>query len=246
MNKTGLLLIHGFFEHKERHRINADWFNNLGIDTYLIDLPGHGEGALVKGDLETWDEINKVIKDGFAKINNYENKIIFGHSVGGQVALHSILTKLINPDFLILSAPTLGDNYPKIIKTLSKSIANIFPKLRIPSSVNKKNLSTDKDVVSDYFSDPLVFRSVTARYGNELLKSQELVNENITELSLPTILFHGEEDKIVPIESSSELSKLQNVTYVPIQGSKHELLNQDTRPFVLSELHSWLNQNKLI
>jgi alpha-beta hydrolase superfamily lysophospholipase len=59
-------------------------------------------------------------------------------------------------------------------------------------------------------------------------------------------LFHGEEDKIVPVESSSELSKLQNVTYVPIPGSKHELLNQDTRPFVLSELHGWLNQNKLI
>jgi alpha-beta hydrolase superfamily lysophospholipase len=112
--------------------------------------------------------------------------------------------------------------------------------------VNKKNLSTDKNVVIDYFSDPLVFKSVTARYGNELLKSQELVNENITELSLPTILFHGEEDKIVPIESSIELSKLENVTYVPIPGSKHELLNQDTRPFVLSELHNWLNQNKLI
>ena len=79
------------------------------------------------------DEVDKVVADGFAKINEYENKVVFGHSVGGQVALHSILTKLINPDFLILSAPTLGDNYPKIIKTLSKSIANIFPKLRIKS-----------------------------------------------------------------------------------------------------------------
>ena len=87
---------------------------------------------------------------------------------------------------------------------------------------------------------------MTARYGTDLLKSQELVNENIEKLSLPTILFHGEEDKIVPIESSLELSKLQNVKYIPIHGSKHELLNQDTRPFVLSELHSWLKQNKLI
>ena len=82
--------------------------------------------------------------------------------------------------------------------------------------------------------------------GERFLKSQELVNKSIENLSLPTILFHGEEDKIVPIESSLELSKLQNVTYVPIQGSKHELLNQDTRPFVLSELHGWLNQNKLV
>ncbi len=43
MNKTGLILFHGFFEHKERHRLNAEWFENLGIKTHLVDLPGHGE-----------------------------------------------------------------------------------------------------------------------------------------------------------------------------------------------------------
>ena len=46
MNKTGLILFHGFFEHKERHRLNAEWFENLGINTHLVDLPGHGEGAV--------------------------------------------------------------------------------------------------------------------------------------------------------------------------------------------------------
>ena len=54
MNKTGLILFHGFFEHKERHRLNAEWFENLGINTHLVDLPGHGEGATEKGDLESW------------------------------------------------------------------------------------------------------------------------------------------------------------------------------------------------
>ena len=51
MNKTGLILFHGFFEHKERHRLNAEWFENLGIETHLVDLPGHGENAVNKGDL---------------------------------------------------------------------------------------------------------------------------------------------------------------------------------------------------
>ena len=49
MNKTGLILFHGFFEHKERHRPNAEWFENLGIETHLVDLPGHGERAIEKG-----------------------------------------------------------------------------------------------------------------------------------------------------------------------------------------------------
>ena len=63
MNKTGLILFHGFFEHKERHRLNAEWFENLGINTHLVDLPGHGEDAIEKGDLESWDEVNKTAEE---------------------------------------------------------------------------------------------------------------------------------------------------------------------------------------
>ena len=169
MNKTGLILFHGFFEHKERHRLNAEWFENLGINTHLVDLPGHGEGAIEKGDLESWDEVNRTVQDSYKKIESCDTKILFGHSFGGQVALYSILSGLIAPDYLILSAPTLGDNYPNFVKKLSSGIAKIAPKLRIPSSVNKKNLSTDVDVVNDYFNDPLVFRSMTARYGREAI-----------------------------------------------------------------------------
>jgi len=246
MNKTGLILFHGFFEHKERHRLNAEWFENLGINTHLVDLPGHGEGAIEKGDLESWDEVNRTVQDSFRKIESCDTKILFGHSFGGQVALYSILSGLVNPDYLILSAPTLGDNYPNFVKKLSSGIAKIAPKLRIPSIVNKKNLSTDVDVVNDYFNDPLVFRSMTARYGREAINTQNFVNDNINNLKTPTILFHGENDTIVPIASSSKLSELENVEYVVVQNSKHELLNQDTRPFVLSELHRWLKNNNII
>ena len=246
MNKTGLILFHGFFEHKDRHRVNAEWFENLGIETHLVDLPGHGKSAINKGDLESWDEINRIVEDSYKKIESCDIKILFGHSFGGQVALYSILSSLVAPDYLILSAPTLGDNYPNFIKKLSSGIAKITPKLRIPSIVNKKNLSTDIDVVKNYFNDPLVFRSMTARYGREVIISQNFINENIDNLKTPTILFHGENDTIVPITSSTKIGELENVDYIVVKNSKHELLNQDTRPFVLSELYRWLKDNRII
>jgi len=65
MNKTGLILFHGFFEHKERHRLNAEWFENLGIETHLVDLPGHGENAVNKGDITSWDEVNDLLQNFF-------------------------------------------------------------------------------------------------------------------------------------------------------------------------------------
>ena len=65
-------------------------------------------------------------------------------------------------------------------------------------------------------------------------------------MKTPTILFMVKMIQSFPIASSSKLSELENVEYVVVQNSKHELLNQDTRPFVLSELHRWLKNNNII
>ena len=59
MKKASILIIHGLFEHKGRQEINASWFKELGINSYLMDIPGHGNEAKVLGDINSWDEIDK-------------------------------------------------------------------------------------------------------------------------------------------------------------------------------------------
>ena len=82
---------------------------------------------------------------------------------------------------------------------MSGAMARVFPKLRAPSPVNKKNLSTDKETVDSYFNDPLVFRSLTFKFGNEITVEQNFVNENIEKLKTPSLVLHGDKDKIVPV-----------------------------------------------
>ena len=72
------------------------------------------------------------------------------------------------------------------------------------------------------------------------------MNNNIKNLSTPTILFHGENDTIVPIKASNVIKQLENVEFISVENSKHEFLNQDSRPFVLSELHRWLWEKQVI
>ena len=102
MKKASILIIHGLFEHKGRQEINASWFKELGINSYLMDIPGHGNEAKVLGDISSWDEIDNSVKSNYSHLSSSEIKIVFGHSFGGQVALYSILKGLIEPDFLIL------------------------------------------------------------------------------------------------------------------------------------------------
>ena len=246
MINAGVLLLHGLFEHKGRHRINGEWFENLNIESHLINLPGHGDNVQNRGDLVSWEENNEAVIEGFKSIENKEKRILFGHSYGGLVATYAVLKQLIEPDYLILTAPLFEDNYPKFIRNLSGTMAKVAPKLRAPSPVTRKNLSTDKSVSEDYFNDPSVFRSLTFRFGNAITEAQTYVNNNIEKLEIPTIVLHGKGDVLVPISGCEKISRLNNVTFVEVDNSKHEILNQDTRPFALSEIHQWLRGNKII
>ena len=246
MGNTEVLLLHGLFEHKGRHQINADWFDKLGIKSHLIDLPGHGADVETKGDISSWEDNEAAVINGFKNIENAEKKILFGHSYGGLVATSAVLKEKVKPDFLILTAPLFEDSYPKFIRNLSGPLAKIAPKFRSFSPVTKKNISTDKSVGEDYFKDPLVFRSLTFRLGYAITQVQDFVDENVGNLNIPTIVLHGKGDTIVPISGCKKISELDNVRFIEVENSKHEILNQDTRPFVLSEIHQWLKENKLI
>ena len=82
--------------------------------------------------------------------------------------------------------------------------------------------------------------------GAEIAFVQDFVQENINRLTIPTIVLHGDNDKVCPIDGNKEISKLENVKFVTVNNSMHEVLNQDTRMFVLSEIHEWLKVNNLI
>jgi len=241
----GALVVHGLFEHKGRHQDNVAWLEKLGIEAYTFDLPGHG-GVGVKGHIESWDENFTAISKAFESIEEKDKKIVFAHSYGSLVSVSAILQGKIKPDYLILSAPHFNDSYPKFVKNMSGGLSKLFPKLRAPSPVTRKNLSTDKETVENYFNDPLVFRSLTFKFGNEINNAQKFVNKNIHNLKIPTLVLHGADDKIVPIKVSDKISQLDNVKFLKVENSKHEILNQDTRTYALSEIHQWFREQNIL
>ena len=82
--------------------------------------------------------------------------------------------------------------------------------------------------------------------GAEIAFVQDFVQENINRLTIPTIVLHGDNDKVCPIDGNKEISKLENVKFVTVNNSMHEILNQDTRMFVLSEIYEWMKDNNII
>ena len=50
-----------------------------------MDLPGHGNNTEVFGHIEKWDEIENSVEQAYKKLNQYDIKLVFGISFGGQV-----------------------------------------------------------------------------------------------------------------------------------------------------------------
>ena len=163
-----------------------------------------------------------------------------------MISVYGVINEVVKPDYLILTAPLFKDNYPKFIRSLSKPLGKVAPRFRTLSPITKRNLSTDRDVVSSYFKDPLVFRTFSFRLGSEITRIQDYVQENISNLKIPTIVLHGDNDRVCPIDGNEKIMKLENVKFIKVNNSAHEILNQDTRMFVLSEIHNWMKDNKII
>ena len=80
----------------------------------------------------------------------------------------------------------------------------------------------------------------------EINNAQKFVNTNIHDLKIPTLILHGADDKIVPIKVNNKISQLENVKFLRVENPKHEILNQDTRMFVLSEIHQWFKEQNIL
>ena len=113
---AGVLLLHGLFEHKGRHQINSDWFENLNVSPHSIDLPGHGEKSTTKGHIDSWDENNEALKIGFQNLNNHNKKIVFGHSYGALIATYGVINQIVKiseKSLVIFGAVMKSPSLPK-------------------------------------------------------------------------------------------------------------------------------------
>ena len=90
-----------------------------------------------------------------------------------------------------------------------------------------------------------LFKLIKNYFSKEI---QSIINQGIK------INILGEVNKLskdirLTLKKTAELTKNNKKILVNLAinyGSKHEILNQDTRPFVLSEIHQWLKENKII
>jgi alpha-beta hydrolase superfamily lysophospholipase len=240
-----IVIVHGLGEHSGRYANTGSWLAEAGYRVRGFDLLGHGASSGGRGDIARWSLYLDQV-EGHLRAMRTEGRplTLFGHSLGGLIATEYAVSERPQPDLLILSSPALkgGAAWQRAIAPF---FGRAFPGLRLPTAVKGPMLSRDPTVGEAYFADPLNLFKATTRLGAHAFRSQERVGPLLSRIKIPTLVFHGGEDILVPPAASELLTETQssNIERHLYPNLRHETLNEPEGKLVIEDVIKWLAAN---
>jgi acylglycerol lipase len=236
-----VLLVHGIGEHSGRYGRVAAGLNAEGIDVVAIDLPGFGGSGGRRAFVRSFDEYVYDVEDQLGEVRALGlPTVLFGHSMGGLVALVTVLRHRARPDLLVLSGPALAARVPAPLRALAPLGAWLVPSLPVPSPVPATLLATDAAVTRAYLRDPANVRVATPALGAGILRAAAWANDHVAELDVPALVLHGMLDRIVPARATEVLGTLPGVERRVYDGCGHEIHNERAGPDEVRDIAHWI------
>lgn len=224
-----VLMLHGIAEHSGRYEHIGATFAEAGFAVQTYDHYGHGRSGGVRGHIPSFDTFLDDVEDNLAELAESGLPVIlFAHSMGGLIATAYAVSDRPQPDVLLLSGPALGAEVPKWQSVGAPIIGRVAPKLFIKNEFDGSLLCANPAVWKQYEQDPLRVAGATAGLGLALFQAMEETNSKLSKISVPTLVLHGEKDRIVAVHFSEPMSAVPSVTRKTLPGLEHEILNESS------------------
>lgn len=230
--KGWIAIIHGLGEHIGRYErlINAFIKDEYGVIGF--DLPSHGKSSGKRGHT-CIEDILEIIDELTKETNSF---MLFGHSLGGLIAIRYTETRPQKVDKLILSSPALYLKPSKAQKIMLNLFSITMSSLTVSNGIDPKLLSRSNEAVQKYISDPLVHDRISIKLGKSMLKNVQYAHEQTERIACPTAILIGTEDKVTPPERARKFyEKLKVKKFIKeFDGGYHELFED---PIYADEFH---------
>ncbi|MFX1325141.1 MAG: alpha/beta fold hydrolase, partial [Promethearchaeota archaeon] len=165
----------------------------------------------------------------FLNLNNYDEVILIGHSLGGMIAQSITIQypKLVKKLILISTTPSIPQSirnklnlvfvrmifklgYRKFLTNIIKRILSTKVETREFSKLYNNAIKLPKSVVLN------TFKNMTSKFKP---------TKNIADISQPTLILYGNEDKVIPTSMIIKLGELiPKSEVVIIKDSSHRVL----------------------
>ncbi|HRP69321.1 MAG TPA: alpha/beta fold hydrolase, partial [Turneriella sp.] len=179
--KVIFLAIHGGMAHAGDWMTPALYFKKKDWATAAFDL--HGHTGQVRVDIPSFnifiDDVELFLQ--WIKIRYPKTPIfVLSHSMGALIATHFAIKKRPNGDAqingYIMSSPYFGNaiKVSKLLIMLSKVMAALLPKMKVPLPSLTENLTHDSTITARHRKDEKELLRATEsslRFGNALLRA---------------------------------------------------------------------------
>ena len=244
-----VVLAHGASEHSGRYAWTAEQLGERGYATFAIDHRGHGRSAGARAYIDRIDHAVEDV-DRLVAVTTAAHPdvplFLLGHSVGGCIALAYAVKHQDKLDGLLLSGPLAALEAASLVERVAGHVlSRVAPRLGV-IDIDSTTVSRDPAVVRDYESDPLNHHGkLPARTVHELAATVARFPEDVTRLTLPMLILHGSDDRLVPIHGSEMVdaqAASDDKTFIRYEGLYHEILNEPERERVVGDIAEWLDQ----
>lgn len=254
-----IILLHGAVEYHKRHMglITAlfDEYKN-GVIVSAMDLVGHGYSGGARAYVDEFENFEldflnflKICGDLHHEFD-VESSHIIAHSLGGLIAVRALVDRAdelnINIDSLVLSNPCFKPliKLPETAKKAVEMISNKAGKMRIPSMIGGKDLTSDPKRAMAFDGDRLISDFVTTGLVTAIYKACSQVMPYSYYLKVPTLFLVSGQDKVVNNEATElfiaglDKNIVQALRYV---DAKHDILNETCAEAVFQEIIDFIN-----
>ena len=230
--RKAVLIIHGFAggvydEERLQYHLNSE----LELDVYNFTLPGHKRNLTHDISYREWlDSAEKHVEMLIQK--GYRTIYVVGHSMGGILATH-VAIKYKEVKKLVLAAPAF--QYLDEDTELKDKVDAL-----VKNGIN---------IVKTYHAKEILSRmlKVSIPMLMEFNKIVEYSQDKPSKVTVPTLIFQGTNDEIVP-QTSSEfvynnvkgkkwLVYLEGITHDIFCSRKTDVVNREIEKFFLSPIY---------
>ena len=227
---AALLVVHGLGEHSGRYNGMAQALNEAGISVYAYDQRGHGANAGTRG----YARLADLEKDVLAVLRQIQARtavpvFLFGHSMGGGIALYTLLHSRPDVRSAVICSPWLiiTRQIPAFAANFLKAHPAAFGHVCISNGIPATALCHDLDACAAYARDPLTHDRISLALAGDMLYAADYSLSHTTRLQVPLLLCHGEADGICSIEGSRRFAQAcPKVQFTSFANAYHELHNE--------------------
>lgn len=244
--RATLCIVHGFGEHSGRYIHVAKALIAQGIAVVALDVRGYGKSPGKRGCTPSYamfmDDIGSMLVAAQTRWPSVP-LFLYGHSMGGNLALNYVLRRDPPLAGVIVSSPWLRLTHPKsfALDLFAGIMARILPRYTQLAKNNPKAISRDQAVIDAKDADPLCHDRLSAAVYTWVRRAGQWMLRHASNCNIPLLIMHGSADALIdPAGSAALAAQVPQCTYQSWEGCYHELHNDLQKDDVIAYLCNWI------